>query len=196
MQAESLKRTVTGRYGLVAAVFTDCAHANDAVADLSREGFSAQRIGVAFPTKGLGTAGQKEAASVHHDLGEQHSFIWRLRRNFEHDLHRRGESQLAGSSKGGKDESAGHPYSEVNLWEALGALGLPDDSIQLINREMTEKGAFIIVDGDKQWQAAEAVLVRNSGVIRTDAVTNQMPSPRVTVGPGSIGHAADSFDDN
>jgi hypothetical protein len=187
MQAEHLKRTLTGRYGLVAAVFTSCAHANDAVADLNREGFEGERIGVACAS----TA--PVAATT---LGQEHSFIWRLRRSFQTDLHRSGEHQMAGKGPVDITAQAPAPYSDISLDEALGALGMTPDGISLIRREMGEKGAFVIVDGAGDWQKAEDALQRNSGVIRTDAVTNRMPSPRMATEPRTTGRLAESFDDN
>lgn len=192
MQAESLKRTATGKYGFVAAVFTSCAHANDAVSDLNREGFTAERIGVAFP----GVPCDPPASGSHHTLGEEHSFLWRLRRSFEHDLHRSGDAQMSGKATNPSDTAPPAPYSEVGLSDTLGALGMPEDSIQLIHREMGEKGAFLLVDAGGLWQKAELVLQRNGGVIRTDAVTNQSPSPAVKAALRSDGLAHGTFEDD
>ena len=199
MQSETPKRSTTQTYGVVAAVFKDCSHANDAVADLNREGFSGARVGVACPSKSSGsTEAVRLSPGQTGPLGEEHSLIWRLRRSFEHDLHRSGHEQMAGDNKDHSKDEPFEPYTQIDLWSALGGLGMQQDSIGLLHMEMGDNGAFVIVDAGHSWEKAEAILEKNSGVIRSDAVTNRTPAPKMEgasykPGPGS---QSETFQDN
>jgi len=70
-----------------------------------------------------------------------------------------------------KDLSSGEPlenYSEIDLRETLESMGVAEDRILLLNREIREKGVLLLVNAGDRSKEAESIMERNSGQIRTD----------------------------
>ena len=75
-----------------------------------------------------------------------------------------------------KDLSSGEPlenYSEIDLRETLESMGVAEDRILLLNREIREKGVLILVNSGNRSREVESIMERNSGQIRTDTVTER-----------------------
>ena len=75
-----------------------------------------------------------------------------------------------------KDLSSGQPlqnYSEIDLREPLESMGVAEDTILLLNREIREKGVLLLVNAGDRSKEAESIMERNSGQIRTDTATER-----------------------
>ena len=75
-----------------------------------------------------------------------------------------------------KDLSSGQPlqnYSEIDLREPLESMGVAEDRILLLNREIREKGVLLLVNAGDRSKEAESIMERNSGQIRTDTATER-----------------------
>ena len=139
-------------------LFTDLKNAKDAICDLSRAGFDASQINVAYASSAKG----------HPDVSSaEHSVVWRIKDGFERDLHHSGASQLAGATGRG-DASEISPYTEVDLRTALSEVGVAPDRISLLDREIGA-GVLVLVKGGGHSEKAEEILERNEGTIRTDS---------------------------
>jgi hypothetical protein len=149
---------------VVVALFTDLKNAKDAICDLSRAGFDASQIHVAYAS----------AAEGHpHVSRAEHSALWQLRDSFERDLYHSGAAQLAGETgKGDADQIA--PYTEVDLRKALSEAGVATDRILLLEREIGA-GVLVLVKGGGHSETAEEILERNEGSIRTDTALEVAP---------------------
>ncbi len=142
---------------MVVALFTDLKHAKDAICDLSRVGFDASQINVAYAV----------ASKRHSDVsGAEHTVLWSLKDSFERDLHHQGASQIAGETGRG-NASEVSPYTEVDLRTALSEVGVAPDRILLIEREIGE-GLLLLVKSGGHSEKAQEILERNEGTIRTD----------------------------
>ncbi len=149
---------------IVVGLFTDLKNAKDAISDLSRAGFSASQINVAYAS----------AAKGHLDVSSaEHSFIWKLRDSFERDLHHSVTSQVAGETSTG-DASEISPYTEVDLRTALSQMGVAPDRISLLEREIGA-GVLVLVKSGGHSKKAEEILERNEGTIRTDSALEAAP---------------------
>ncbi len=148
----------------VVALFTDLKNAKDAICDLSRAGFGASQINVAYAS----------AAEGHPDVSRaEHSVIWKLRDSFERDLHHQGASQIAGETGQGNAREVS-PYTEVDLRKALSEMGVAPDRISLLEREIGE-GVLVLVKCGGHSEKAEEILERNEGTIRTDSALEVAP---------------------
>jgi hypothetical protein len=143
---------------VVVALFTDVKNAKDAICDLSRAGFGAPDINVAY---GAASEGHAEVAST------EHSVLWRLRERFEEDLYQHGASQMGGEA-GNHRKSQASPYTEVDLRKALSEEGVPADRISLLESEIGA-GVLVLVKSREHRDKAEEILERNNGTIRTDS---------------------------
>ena len=163
MWTENAQRIGITPNKLVAAVFKDETAARDAVADLKLAGFTAKDIGVC--TSGEG--GPKNA-----DPAGEHSLRWRMRHSFQADLKTRGP-EVATSER--RQELAAReeiPYTELDLEEAMQALGMPPETIQLVDREVGPDGLMVFVAaGHDRQQEVESILERNRGILRTSMAT-------------------------
>jgi hypothetical protein len=161
---------------LVVALFADSQAVHGALADLTDAGFSKGQIGIAFSAEGKqARLGKTEAhyPGQHVVSDERTSLVWKLRRGIEHDLHRSGTAQITGQDK---DLSSGEPledYSEIDLKETLQSMGVAEDRILLLNREIREKGVLILVNSGNRSREVESIMERNSGQIRTDTATER-----------------------
>ena len=159
---------------LVVALFAGSRAAHGALADLTDAGFTNDQISIAFSAEGKQVRlGKNEAHNPgQHPVSEvTTSLDWKLRRSFEHDLHRSGTAQITGQDK---DLSSGQPlrsYSEIDLRETLESMGVAEDRILLLNREITEKGVLLLVNAGDRSKEAESIMERNSGQILTDTAT-------------------------
>jgi hypothetical protein len=154
---------------IVVGLFTDLKNAKDAICDLSRAGFDASQINVAYAS----------AAKGHADVsGAEHSFVWKLRDSFERDLHHQGASQIAGET-GNRDAREVSPYTEVDLRKALSEVGVAPDRISLLEREIGE-GVLLLVRGGGHSETAEEILEHNEGTIRTDSALEVAPKSQVS----------------
>lgn len=158
---------------LVVALFVDSQPANGALADLRDAGFSNGQISIAFSAEGH----QAQLGKTAHNLGrpsfaeERPSLGWRLRRSFEHDLHRSGTAQMTGQDKDLSSGETGQTYSEIDLRDTLQSMGVAEDRILLLNREIGEKGVLLLINAGNRSKEAESIMERNSGQIRTDTAT-------------------------
>jgi Heat induced stress protein YflT len=174
MHTDLTKKLRPKTFGLVVALFADSQAAHGALADLRDAGFSNGQISIALSVEGKqAQLGKAEADYLgQHAVSETRtSLVWKLRRGFEHDLHRSGTAQMAGQDK---DTSSGEPfqnYSEIDLRETLQSMGVTEDRILLLNREITEKGVLLLVEAGDRSKEAESIMERNSGKIRTDTAT-------------------------
>src|ERR1700727_1831190 len=99
---------------IVVALFTDLKNAKDAICDLSRAGFDASQITVAYAP----------APTGHRDVSNaEHTIIWRLKDSFRRDLHIQGADQVSGQAGKGNAQLAS-PYTEVDLRTALSEIGV------------------------------------------------------------------------
>jgi hypothetical protein len=161
---------------LVIALFDGSQAAHGALADLTDAGFSNGQISIAFSAEGKQVQlGKTEAHyPAQYAVSEvRTSLVWKLRRGLEHDLHRSGTAQMTGQDK---DLSSGQPlqnYSEIDLRETLESMGVAEDRILLLNREIREKGVLLLVNAGHRSKEAESIMERNSGQIRTDTATER-----------------------
>jgi hypothetical protein len=161
---------------LVIALFADSQAACGALADLRDAGFRNGQLRIAFSAEGKQAQSGKTERHYpgQHAVSEQRtSLAWKLRRGFEHDLHRSGTAQMTGQDK---DLSSGEPlqnYSEIDLRETLQSMGVAEDRILLLNREISEKGVLLLVNAGDRSKQAESIMERNSGQIRTDTATER-----------------------
>jgi hypothetical protein len=157
---------------VAAAVFLKCKCASDAIADLAHAGFGKRQIQVAFSTGTLGTSRPEE---THPDLGadssKEHTLTWKLRQNFEHDLHRSGAQQITREPDCFSSSKNDPLYTAVSLHDTLREMGVAEDRISLLNWEIGTDGALVMVDAGERWKEATAILERNSGTIRSDTAT-------------------------
>ncbi len=170
--------THTSPYGLVAALFQERKHATDAISDLIEAGFPGRNIRLAYAFDDPTFAVHPNAAELKGpdiQAADGHSLRWRMRHKFEDDLHKRGADQLSGEDA---DDSHAHqpPYEQVTLHDTLAGLGVMEDRITLLNREIGPTGAFLLVDGSHRWKDVVAIVERNCGDIRTDTATEQSHS--------------------
>jgi hypothetical protein len=178
MQTVIQKNARLAASDLVVSLFTDIQSASGAIADLGDAGFDKSQILVALSTEGR--RGQKHLSIVQDLADQEHleqtkSLAWRLRRSFEHDLHRRGTDQMAGQDKNQSSGEAILPFTEVNLGDVLLPLGVCEDTVQLMDREIGPDGVLILVHAPFHCKEAQSILERNTGIIRTDTATESHP---------------------
>jgi hypothetical protein len=161
---------------LVVALFAGSQAAHGALADLRDSGFSNGQISIAFSAEAKQTRLGKTEGHYpgQHAVSEARtSLVWKLRRSFEHDLHRSGTAQMTGQDR---DLSSGQPlqnFFEINLGETLQSMGVAEDRILLLTREIKEKGVLLLVNAGDRSKEAESIMERNSGQIRTDTATER-----------------------
>jgi len=176
MHTDLIEKIKPKTSNLVVALFAGSRAAHGALADLTDAGFTNDQISIAFSAEGKQVRlGKNEAHNPgQHPVSEvTTSLDWKLRRSFEHDLHRSGTAQMTGQDK---DLSSGQPlqnYSETDLREMLESMGVAADRIWLLNREVREKGVLLLVNVGDRSKEAESILERNSGQIRTDTATER-----------------------
>lgn len=175
MQTEPSKSNRVAASDLVVALFTDSVAASDAVADLQLAGFHADQIGIALSLEGK----RREAASAA-DGGEaitagKHSLFWRLRHSVEHDTHAQGYGL---ESTTDADQSRNHDelYSKVDLEDTLLGLGVAEERIRLLDREIGAAGMLMLVDAGHHGSSVQSILENNRGFIRTEMATERSPS--------------------
>jgi hypothetical protein len=149
---------------VVVGLFTHLKNAKDAICDLSRAGFDASQINVAYAA----------SAGGHGDVsGAEHTIVWKLRDSFERDLQHQGASQIAGETGNG---NAGEisPYTEVDLRAALSEIGVAPDRISLLENEIGA-GVLLLVKAGGYSGKAEEIMELNEGTIRTDTALETAP---------------------
>jgi hypothetical protein len=159
---------------LVIALFMDCKSAHDAIADLTSAGFRNGQIRIAYSAEGKqAKSGKNEVHSPGQPAApeESNSVGWKLRQSFMHDLQRSGTDQMAGQDGDVSSSKSEKPYSEVDLRGTLLSMGVAEDRILLLNREMRDDGVLVLVNADLRSKEAESIIERNSGQIRTDTAT-------------------------
>jgi hypothetical protein len=178
MHADLAKRIKPTDSNLVVALFTDRQYVQGAIADLRDVGFSSRQIRIAFSVESKQAEWGESAVrdqGRHAVSEEKNSLAWRLKRSFEHDLHRSGADQMTGEDEDLSSSGPGPPYSQVDLRETLLSMGVVEQRILLLNREMGEKGALVLVNAEDRTQEVESIMVRNSGQMRTDTATEHPP---------------------
>ena len=158
----------TNTANLVAALFLDETSARDAIADLKLAGLSAGQIGVALSQQGK----LEHSKGTPCDLHGKHSIRWKMRHSFEHDL------QSHGAHLSSKDDEATAtaettPYTEVELDDTLGSIGVAPATINLLDREIGAKGMLVLVDAGSRSDEIESILGRSRGIPRTVMATER-----------------------
>jgi hypothetical protein len=157
---------------LVAAVFLKTVLVRDAIADLKLAGFHASDIGVALSKQGqLEHERNPEAVPTPADLGGKHSFTWKVRHSLAHDVHHSHGSGLSSQQDAAAADEEYPPYTEFDLTETLRQLGVGEDTVQLLNREVGKDGIFLLVNARDRCHEAERILERNGGYLRSVMVT-------------------------
>jgi hypothetical protein len=163
MWTENAQRIGITPNKLVAAVFLDETAARDAIADLKLAGFTAGDIGVCSSCGG----GHKDA-----DPAGKHSLRWRLRHSFQSDLYKQGPAVPTSKGHEALANQEGIPYTELDLAEAMRALHMPPETIQLVDREVGPDGLLIFVAaGYDREREVESILERDRGILRTSMAT-------------------------
>jgi hypothetical protein len=174
MQSQAATKSLTGE--LAVALFTETRSVRDAVVDLRQAGFGPNQIFVAFSAEHDQFDPQHAElwqTSRHGLFGGEHSMIWRMRHSFERDLHQR-----TGEVQEQEPEANPHACTEVNLHDALKAIGVAEDRIWLVNQQVGAHGALIIVNAGMERierRKAEAILEKNCGQTRTGTATERPP---------------------
>lgn len=179
MQSQASIGPITGR-DLAVALFTETQSVRDAVADLRQAGFQPSQIFVAFSAEHDQFDPQHAElwqSSRHGLFGGEHSMRWRLRHSFERDLHHKS----LGAFQQPEPEANPHACTEVNLHDALKAIGVAEDRIRLVNQQVGAHGALIIVEAAMERRKAERILEKNAGQTRTGTATECPPGSRRTV---------------
>lgn len=177
MRTEAPTKSLSGQ-NLSVALFKETQCVRDAVADLRQAGFGADEIYVAFSSE------HDQFDPQHSELWQtsqrgEHSVRWRLRHSFERDLqHRTGTNDTAGQHGTGAKELE-PACTEVNLHDALRAIGVSEDRIRLVNQQVGAHGALVLVNASthahKAKLIAKTILEKNCGQIRTDTATECPP---------------------
>jgi hypothetical protein len=174
MQTVLIPSTISDARNLVVALFMDIQDARGAIADLADAGFGKSQIRVIFSDQAkivIRENPEIKAVDKQTTLDGGKSLVWRLRRSFNHDLHRSGTDQMTGQDQNQSSSSGAALYSKVSLREALSPLGVAEDTIGLLNREMGPDGLLILVDAGPRCPQTQSILERNAGIIRTDTAT-------------------------
>ena len=173
MWTHPIKRMGLTRSNLVAASFLKPVSARDAIADLKIAGFHSSDIGVA-----ISRLGQREqerspnAVPAPCDLDGKHSVRWKVRHSFEHDLHTHGSGLSSRADAAAANEEK-PTYTDIDLTDTLRDLGVAEDTIKLLDREMGTDGVFVLVHAGDRGEEAESILNRNRGFVRTVMVTER-----------------------
>ena len=149
---------------VVVGLFTEIKNAKDTIYDLSRAGFDASQINVAYASD---TERRADIARAHH------SILWRLRDSFEQDLLHHGPLQITGETANG-DAREASLCTEVDLRTALSQVGVASDRISLLEREMGA-GVLLLVKAGSHREMAHEIVERNNGTIRTDTALETAP---------------------
>lgn len=168
---KSITESITGRMDtlklkeVVAGVFLDEVSARDAIAELKIAGFRSEQVGAC-----LSEEGKQAHKALPTDVDGKHSLVWRLRHSFERDLHLRGAEMFSGEDAAGAE---GREWSctELDMKETLRNWGVAEDTIHLLNREVTPAGVLILVHAGIRREEAAVILERNRGIIRTAMAT-------------------------
>lgn len=174
MQTEAFRTTRVKADDLVVALFTDSVAASDAVADLQLAGFHADRIGIALSREGK----EREAASSSDGdaIAEgKHSLFWKLRHSVQHDAHAHGFG-LESKTDADLSQQRDQLYSEVDLEDTLLGLGVAEERIRLLDREIGPDGMLMLVDAGHHCTMVQSILEDNRGFIRTDMATERPPA--------------------
>ena|ERR1700761_1957168 len=163
MWTENAQRIGITPNKLVAAVFLDETAARDAIADLKLAGFTASDIGVCSSCGGE----LKDA-----DPAGKHSLRWKLRHSFQSDLNTQGPAVPTSKFREAKANQEEIPYTELDLAEAMQALNMPPETIQLVSQEVGPDGLLIFVAaGHDRQREVESILERDRGILRTSMAT-------------------------
>jgi hypothetical protein len=174
MQTDLIQSTISDARNLVVALFMNIQDARGAIADLADAGFGRSQIRVIFSEQAkivIREDSDVRAVDKQSTLDGGKSLVWRLRRSFNHDLHRSGTDQMTGQDQNQSSSSSAALYSELSLREALSPLGVAEDTIGLLNRGMGPHGLLILVDAGLRCSQTQSILERNAGIIRTDTAT-------------------------
>jgi hypothetical protein len=149
---------------VVVALFTKLKNAKDAICDLSRAGFDASQINVAYAS---GSQGHAEVSDAEHTL------VWKLRDSFRRDLHIQGAEQVSGEA-GKIHPNQVSPYTEVGLQAALSEIGVAPERIKLLENEIGD-GVLLLVKAGDHTEKAHEIMELNEGTIRTDTALEGAP---------------------
>jgi hypothetical protein len=176
MQTEPAKRPVKMPQPtvstLVAALFTETKSAHGALADLASAGIPGDRIAVTFSAAGQQTQRQ-QFDSTHSGAADDCSLVWRLRHGFERDLHHHGAKRASEKNPLSMGSRVERPYCVVELHDTLRGIGVAEDRIQLLDRNLGMHGVLILVEAEDQTREVQSILEKNCGQIRTDSVTER-----------------------
>jgi hypothetical protein len=174
METAPLRITRATVPDMVVALFTESHSAHGAIADLEGVGFRRDRVAVAFSPEGKSS---EESTHKGH-WGEtrppmnEYSLAWRLRHWNQADIHRQGAEQLSnqGADAGLQEEH----YSEVDLHATLRGLGVPEETVLLVDQILGVNGVLVLVDAAERSREAEVILEKNCGQIRTATVLGRV----------------------
>lgn len=148
---------------VVVGLFTHLTNAKDAIRDLSRAGFDATQINVAYAD-----------SNAHDDVANaEHTIAWKLRDSFRRDLHIRGAEQVSGEA-GKVHPNQLSPYTEVDLRTALSEIGVAPERVTLLQNEIGD-GVLLLVKSGGHSEKAHEIMERNQGTIRTDTALEVAP---------------------
>jgi hypothetical protein len=103
-----------------------------------------------------------------------------LRHSFKSDLQVQGPSVPTSKHREEAANQEEVPYTELDLREAMQALGMPADTIQLVHDEVGPDGLLIFVAaGYEREQEVESILERDRGILRTSMATEPGGQPVV-----------------
>ena len=158
------------RNNLVAAVFLDDISARDAIADLKIAGFHANEIGVC-------TSHQSSQAHLSADPAGRHSLMWRLRHSAQIDLEAHGTS-LTNKGYLAVATQEQPAYTELKLDSTMRFLGIGENTIQLVDREIGPTGLLIYVAAGDRGSEVETILEKNRGYVRSAMAAEAPPDAR------------------
>ena len=65
------------------------------------------------------------------------------------------------------------PYTEIDLVDTASGLGVAEDTIRLLDRDIGPNGVLILVDAGDRATEVEAMLEKNRGFLRTAMATER-----------------------
>lgn len=174
MWTHPIIRKGLNRSNLVAAIFLKTVSARDAIADLKLAGFTSSDIGVALSKGRRREERNPEAIEAPGSLEGKHSISWKMRHSLRHDVHSSGPGLSShGDAAVANEEQP--PYTEIDLEETLRELGVAEDTVQFLDRDVGPHGIFVLVNSRDRGRETESILERNGGHLRSVMVTEQTP---------------------
>jgi hypothetical protein len=162
------------RSNLVAAIFQKTVWARDAITDLKLAGFTSGDIGVALSKGSRREERNQEAIQSPGSLEGKHSVSWKLRHSVRRDIQSHGPGLSSHEDVAAASEEQ-PPYTEIDLTETLRELGVAEDTVQFLDRDVGPHGIFVLVNSGDRGRETESILERNGGHLRSVMVTERTP---------------------